>query len=192
MKWLRYKSNKQIKISSLDINFTGQEDPIHIKLIDKEKIDWEKSKGYIYAHLGAVKLGLGPLTQSYMNVFSLCCVLDTCHLDFSNELIGGFEGPLHNGLVFGTIFPKYSISLDDPYICDLLKSYICRLGFKMDTSSKIIQLKSLVIIYFGNDSLPPLTTKVHESSRLLNMVETNKSKNSTPIAFDWIGISYPK
>ena len=98
-----------------------------------------------------------------MNVFSLCCVLDTCHLEFSNTLIRGFEGPLHNDLFFGTIFPKYSISLDDPYICDLLKAYIRPLGFKMDTGSKIIQLKSLVIIRFGNDSLPPLTTKVHES-----------------------------
>ena len=127
-----------------------------------------------------------------MNVYSLCCVLDTRHLDFADALIGGFEGPLHNGPFFGTIFPKYSVSLDDPYIYDLLKAYIRPLGFKMDTSSKIIQLKSLVVILFGNDSLPPLTPKVHESSRLLSMVETDKSKNSTPITFDWTGISYPK
>ena len=163
MKWWQYKSNTLIKISSLDIKFTDQEDPIHINLIDKEQIDWEKSKGYIYAHLGVVKLGLGPLVQSYMNVFSLCCVLDTCHLEFYDTLIIGFEGPLHNDPFFGTIFPKYSVNLDDPYIYDLLKAYIRPLGFKMDTGSKIIQLKSLVIIHFGNDSLPPFTTKVHES-----------------------------
>ena len=118
-----------------------------------------------------------------MNVSFLCCVLDTHHLDFVNALIGGFEGPLHNG-PFGTIFPKYFVSLDDPYIYDLLKAYIRPLGFKMDTSSKIIQLKSLVVICFGNDSLPPLTPKVHEISRLLSMVETDKSKTSTPITFD--------
>ena len=163
MKWWQYKYNTQIKISSLDINFTDQEYPIHINLIDKEQINWAKSKGYIYAHLGAVKLGLDSLVWPYMNVFSLCCVLDTHHLYFSNALIGGFEGPLHNGLIFGTIFPKYSISFGDPYICDLLKSYIRPLGFKMDTGSKIIQLETFIIIHFGNDSLPPLTTKVHES-----------------------------
>ena len=127
-----------------------------------------------------------------MNVSSLFFVLDTRHLDFANALIGGFEGPLHNGPFFGTIFPMYSISLDDPYIYDLLKAYIHPLGFKMDTGSRIIQLKSLVVIRFRNDSLPPLTPKVHESSRLLSMVETDKSKNSTPITFDWTGISYPK
>ena len=131
-----------------------------------------------------VKLGLGPLVRPYMNVSSLCCVLDTRHLDFSDALIGGFEGPLHNGPFFGTIFPKYSVSLDDPYIYDLLKAYIRPLGFKMDTGSKIIHLKYLVVIHFGNDSLPPLTPKVHESSRLLSMVESDKSENSTPITFD--------
>lgn len=151
-----------------------------------------KTKGYKYAHMGAVKLGLGPLVRPYMNVSSLCCVLDTRHLEFSDALISGFEGPLHNGLFFGTIFPKYFVSLDDPYIYDLLKSYIRPLGFKMDTRSKIIQLKSLVVIHFENDSLPPLTPKVHESSRLLSMVETKKSKKSTPVTFDWTGISYPK
>ena len=137
-----------------------------------------------YAHLGTVKLGLGLLVRSYMNVSSLCCVLDTRHLDFADALIGGFEGPLHNGPFFGTIFTKYFVSLDEPYIYDLLKAYSHPLGFKMDTGSKIIQLKSLVVIRFGNDSLPPLTPKVHESSRLLSMVETDKSKNSTPITFD--------
>ena len=180
MKWWQYKSCTQIKISSLDITFTDQEEPIHINLIDKDQIDWAKTKGYKYAHLGAVKLGLGPLVRPYMNVSSLCCVLDTRHLDFANALIGGFEGPLHNGPFFGTIFPKYSVSLDDPYIYDLLKAYIHPLGFKMDTGSKIIYLKSLVVIRFGNDSLPPLAPKFHESSRLLSMVETDKSKNSTP------------
>ena len=66
-----------------------------------------KTKGYKYAHLGTVKLGLGSLVRRYMNVSSLCCVLDTHHLDFVDALIGGFEGPLHNGPFFGTIFPKY-------------------------------------------------------------------------------------
>ena len=61
MKWWQYKSCTQIKISSLDITFTDQEDPIHINLIDKDQMDWEKTKGYKYAHLGAIKLGLGLL-----------------------------------------------------------------------------------------------------------------------------------
>ena len=134
--------------------------------------------------LALLNLGFDPLVRPYLNVSSLFCVLYTHHLEFVDALIGGFEGLLHNGFFFGTIFLKYSFSLDDPYIYDLLKAYICPLGFKMDTCSKIIQIKSLVLIPFGNYSLPPLTTKVHEISFLLSMVETYKSKNSTPINFD--------
>ena len=39
MKWWQYKSNTQIKTSSMDITITDQEEPIHINLIDKEQID---------------------------------------------------------------------------------------------------------------------------------------------------------
>ena len=39
MKWWQYKSCTQIKISSLEITFTDQEEPIHINLIDKDQID---------------------------------------------------------------------------------------------------------------------------------------------------------
>ena len=85
----------------MDITFTYQEDPIHINLIHKTQIDWAKSKGFKYVHLGAVKLGLRPsLVRSYLNVSSLCCVLDTCHLEFVDVIIGGFEGPPHNDPFF--------------------------------------------------------------------------------------------
>ena len=42
MKWWQYKSCTQIKISSLYFTFTDQEEPIHINLIDKDQIDWQK------------------------------------------------------------------------------------------------------------------------------------------------------
>ena len=44
MKWWQYKSCTQIKISSLDITFTDQEDPIHINSINKDQIDWGEKK----------------------------------------------------------------------------------------------------------------------------------------------------
>ena len=62
----------------------------------------------------------------------------------------------------------------------------------MMQGSKIIQLKAIVCIRFGNDTLPPLRSKVHQSSHLQSVVESDKSKQATPITFDWIGIHYPK
>ena len=93
---------------------------------------------------------------------SLCVVVDTCHVEFRDSLIGGFLAPLHTGPTFETIFPKYSVSLEDPCIYDLLKSYIMPQGFNMDTGSHIIQLKAFVCIHFVNDTLPSLHPHVHQ------------------------------
>ena len=107
-------------------------------------------------------------------------------------IIGGFTTPLHDGPAFGTIYPKYYVSLEDPYIYHLLKAYILPKGFNMDTGSKIIQLKGAEVNRFGNDTLPPLRSHVHQSSHLHSVVESEKSKQSTPVTFDWTGINYPK
>ena len=123
---------------------------------------------------------------------SLCVTVNTHHQTFSNAIIGGFTAPLHDGPAFGTVFPKYSVSLDETHIYELLKAYILPQGFRMMQGSKIIQLKSDVCIHFGNDTLPPLRSKVHQSSHLQSVVESDKSKQATPITFDWTGIYYPK
>ena len=99
---------------------------------------------------------------------------------------------MHDGLAFGTIYPKYFVSLEEPYIYDLLKAYILPKGFNMDTGSKIIQLKGAVVARFGNDTLPPLRSHMHQSSHLHSVVESKKSKQSTLVTFDWTGINNPK
>ena len=124
LKWYKYFSLTQIKVSSINISFKGQDKPIHTNLIDKAQMDWANKRGYRYAHLGAVKFGLGPLVRPYFLVSSLCAVIDTRHVKFRDRLIGGFLAPLYTGPSFETIFPKYFLSLEDPYIYDLLKSYI--------------------------------------------------------------------
>ena len=152
--------------------------------MEKHQIDWEKYQGFTYVHLGAIKLGLGPLVHPYLLVSSLCVSIDTRHWNFADALIGSFTVPLHAGPAFGTIYPRYSVSFEDPYIYDLLKSYIVPKGFNMDTWSKIIQLKGAVVDRFGNDTLPPLRSHVHQISHLHSVVESEKSKQSTPVTFD--------
>jgi hypothetical protein len=61
----------------------------------------------------------------------------------------------------------------------------------MSVNSRIIQLKSLLVICFGNDTLPPLHKTVQKTSRLHNVVEKDKSKKVQPVTFDWTGIEYP-
>lgn len=129
MKWWKYFSHSRIKLSSIDVSFTGKEEPIHINLLDVDQIDWSKIKCYKYVHIGAVKLILGPLVRPFLPISSLCAVTDTRHLEFFDTIIGGFMGPFHTGPCFGTIFPKYFINLDDPNIYNLLKAYVLPQGF---------------------------------------------------------------
>jgi hypothetical protein len=97
---------------------------------------------------------------------------------------------LFDGPTFSTVYPKYHVALDDPYIYDVLKSYILLTWFDMNSHSHIIQIKCMVIVRFNNDTLIPLQKNVLTTLRLHNVVEKYTYKNSHPITFDWIGISY--
>ena len=184
LKWYTYFSITSIKDSNINISFIGQDDHIHINLIDKAQIDWAKKRGYHYAHLDALKFGLRPLVRPYSPASSLCVVIDTWHVEFQDGLIGGFLAPLHTAPAFETIFPQYLVSLEDHYIYDLLKAYILPQGFNMDIGSHIIWLKVYLCIRFGNDTLLDLQPHVHQSERLLSVVDTHRSKNATPFTFD--------
>ena len=59
LKWWKYKSSTQVKLSSIDVCFADNEEPVHINLLEKHQIDWAIKQGYKYAHLGAIRLGLG-------------------------------------------------------------------------------------------------------------------------------------
>ena len=158
------------------IAFTNADQPVHINLLEHSQIDWARKQGYKYVHLGAIRLGLNPLVRPFLNVSSLCVAVDTRHLHFANAIIGGFASPLHDGPAIGTIYPKFSVSLYDPHIYDLLKAYILPQGFDMMDGSRIIQLKAAAIFRFGNDTLPALQSPVHNTPRLLSVVEKDNPK----------------
>ena len=113
-------------------------------------------------------------------------------MHFADAIIGGFATPLHDGPAFGTIYPKFSVSLFDPHIYDLLKAYVLPQGFAMMDGSWIIQLKAAVIVRFGNYTLPALQSPIHNTSRLLSVVEKDLSHKAQPVLFDWRGIKYPQ
>ena len=121
----------------------------------------------------------------------MCVVIDTRHNQFADAIICGFASPLHEGPAFGIVYPKYFVSLDDPYIYNFLQAYIQPQGFDMSVNSLILQLKTLTIFLFGNVSLPPLQAHVRNTSQLLSEVESRTSSTTTPITFEWNGITYP-
>lgn len=62
--------------------------------------------------------------------------------------------------------------------------------FDMHTKSCIIHFKCLVVMWFGNDTLSPLRSRVLTTSRLYNVVENDLSYQSQPITFNKTGIEY--
>ena len=62
----------------------------------------------------------------------------------------------------------------------------------MMDGSRIIQLKAVVIVHFGNDTLPALQSPFHNTPRLLSVVEKDLSHKAQPVLFDWRGIKYPQ
>ncbi len=114
--FFKYFSSSQIWLHSVYVSFTSQDEPTQISFLEKSQVDWEKSQGYKYCHLDAICFGLHALVKPYMNANSLCVVIDTRYNQLYDVIIGGFTSPLHDGPGFGTVDPKYYVSLDDPYI----------------------------------------------------------------------------
>jgi hypothetical protein len=177
-------SHSFIKVHSTGIPFSAHEDQVNITLIDRDLIDWEKRQGYAYAHIGAIKFGLNSLVVPYLHVSSLVCVVDIRHNKLFDSLVGGFYAPLSDAPTFGIVFHKYFVSLSYPYIYELLKHYVLPSSFDMSVNSQIIQLKSLMVIFFGNDTLPPLQKIFQKTLCLHNVVEKDESKQVHPITFD--------
>ena len=63
-------------------------------------------------------------------------------------MVGHFQAPLHDAPMFATIYPNYSMSLEDPYIYDVLKSYNYHVRFDKYVDSWMIQIKCKNVLWF--------------------------------------------
>jgi len=111
LKWWQYLSHSFIKIHSVNIPFTANDDPINVNILDKHILDSEKKQDYLYAHLGVVKFGLNPLIRIYLPISSLCCVIATRHNKFLDALIGDFQARLCDGLLLLLCIPNMQFLL---------------------------------------------------------------------------------
>ena len=114
-----------------------------MSLIKPKDVQWGLEQGYKYVHLGLIKYCINPLVRPSLNVSFLACVIDSHQNQFTDALLGGFEAPLHNGLVWSSIILRYQDSLTDPHINELLQDYIHFLGFNMTEKSDITKLHSI-------------------------------------------------
>ncbi|KAK8563661.1 hypothetical protein V6N12_035804 [Hibiscus sabdariffa] len=77
--------------------------------------------GYSHIHFGAIRLALNYHGVEGRPVVARIALLDTRYLKYQDACIGTVEATMNNGLVMVTLFPNFTMALEDPNLMDALK-----------------------------------------------------------------------
>ncbi|KAK9025606.1 hypothetical protein V6N11_038467 [Hibiscus sabdariffa] len=120
--------------------------------------------GYSHIHVGAIRLALNYHGVEGKPVVARIALLDTRYLKYQDACIGTVEATMNNGLVMVTLFPNFTMALQDPNLMDALKVQIHIVGAQQVESSIIATLHYQIVYrvqdhafwlggYGSNDSL---------------------------------------
>ncbi|KAK8990237.1 hypothetical protein V6N11_008943 [Hibiscus sabdariffa] len=124
----KLKSHSSKKISSLyEVEYS------------EDKKGWIDA-GYSHIHFGAVRLALNYHGSDGKAVVARIALLDTRYLTYQDACIGTVEETMNNGLVMVTLFPNFTMALQDPNLMDALKVQIHIVGAQQVESSIIATL----------------------------------------------------
>ncbi|KAL4273873.1 hypothetical protein GQ457_13G012330 [Hibiscus cannabinus] len=84
--------------------------------------------GYSHIHFGAVRLALNYHGYDGKPVVARIALLDTIYLTYQDACIGTVEATMNDGLVMVTLFPNFTMALEDPNLIDALKVQIHIVG----------------------------------------------------------------
>ncbi|KAK8993220.1 hypothetical protein V6N11_033323 [Hibiscus sabdariffa] len=96
--------------------------------------------GYSHIHFGAIRLSLNYHGVEGKPVVARITLLDTRYLKYQDACIGTVEATINNGLVMVTLFPNFTMALEDPNLMDVLKVQIHIVGAQQVESSIIATL----------------------------------------------------
>ncbi|KAK9011313.1 hypothetical protein V6N11_044165 [Hibiscus sabdariffa] len=106
--------------------------------------------GYSHIHFGAIRLALNYHGVEGKPVVERIALLDTRYLKYQDACIGTVEATINNGLVIVTLFPNFTMALEDPNLMDALKVQIHIVGAQQVESS-IIAILHYQIVYRVQD-----------------------------------------
>ncbi|KAK8982974.1 hypothetical protein V6N11_054959 [Hibiscus sabdariffa] len=101
--------------------------------------------GYSHIHFGAIRLALNYHGVEGKPVVARIALLDTRYLKYQNACIGTVEATMNNGLVMVTLFPNFTMALEDPNLMDALKVQIHIVGAQQVESSIIATLHYQIV-----------------------------------------------
>ncbi|KAK9029792.1 hypothetical protein V6N11_026894 [Hibiscus sabdariffa] len=100
---------------------------------------------YSHIHFGAIRLALNYHGVEGKLVVARIALLDTRYLKYQDACIGTVEPTMNNGLVMVTLFPKFTMALEDPNLMDTLKVQIHIVGAQQVESSIIATLHYQIV-----------------------------------------------
>ncbi|KAK9032916.1 hypothetical protein V6N11_017958 [Hibiscus sabdariffa] len=101
--------------------------------------------GYSHIHFGAIRLALNYYGAEGKPVVARIALLDTRYLKYQDACIGTVEATMNNGLVMVTLFPNFTMALEDPNLMDALKVQIHIVGAQQVESSIIATLHYQIV-----------------------------------------------
>ncbi|KAK8568402.1 hypothetical protein V6N12_006955 [Hibiscus sabdariffa] len=101
--------------------------------------------GYSHIHFGAIRLALNYHGVEERPVVARIALLDTRYLKYQDACIGTVEATMNNGLVMLTLFPNFTMALEDPNLMDALKVQIHIVGAQQVESSIIATLHYQIV-----------------------------------------------
>lgn len=151
-----------------------------LTILSESKIRQAREKGFKFAHLGLVKIGLNALHRQGVKTYAFCCLLDQRWKTFPSALIGGIQTPLSEGPVSFDVYPNFSISLEDPHALKSLTLGIQTRGYEIfETKSKNLSVFYSTCVRYYNTTIPAVLHQESGKAGYVTMVQYDS--NSTPM-----------
>ncbi|KAK8314242.1 hypothetical protein V6Z12_D01G158900 [Gossypium hirsutum] len=129
--------------------------------------EWSQH-GYSHIHFGAARLALNYHGTTGKPIVSGIALLDSRYKKYQDACIGTVEATLSSGMAMVTLFPNFTMSLQDPNLLDALKFQIQIIGAKM-VESAVTTTLHYQIVYKIQDHAFKLSNQGSEKSLLISI-----------------------
>ena len=149
-----------------------------ISLLDNSAIQSAKKKGFNFAHISMVRIGINPLHRAGLETFAFSALFDQRFGRFSRALIEGIEAPLSNGPIQYDVAPNFSISITGENIMKSLVLGIQTQGYDdFLSNSENLAIFSCVCVRFYNTTIPVVLHAPTKESQVVTLMQYDSSCN---------------
>jgi hypothetical protein len=106
-------------LNQCDVKYSKEEQYVTINIV-LDMIAYWKWEGYTHIHFGAVRIILSYQGRKCLPITARLALLDSRYLKYSQAMLGTCLTTLNAGSAVLTIYPNYTVSLNDPNLPSLL------------------------------------------------------------------------